>query len=661
MRARHVLRAGDQVVLRAVVGRRPGRTGRRRGGHRPPGRHDAVLAGLAGAGAHPRPPLPAGARAVGAGDQGPDLHAHGGNGRRPHHVVAGDPRRRTQLGLPLHVDARHDLHPPGPPLPRPRLGGRRVHAVRQRPRGERRRRPPDHVRHRRPTGPRRDDPGPPHRLPRGPTRAGRQRGVRPAAERRVRRGARLDPAPHPAQPVACPRGLWPIVQSQATCATNVWREPDQGIWEARGKPQHYVSSKLMGWVALDRAAKLAEIRGDSGPRGDLARAPPTRSRPTSWSTASTDAACCASTTRPTRSTRRRSWRRSSGSCPATTSACTTSVLAIADELSDHGFVLRYRTDETDDGLSGQGGDVPDLLVLAGLGPGDHRRGAARPRPHGAPAAGRLAARSSTPRSSTPTPAHHLGNFPQAFSHLALIEAAARIILQERIEGAHMSARLRRHHHRHRRWGRDARPHPGQIGQAHPAPRAGQLPAAGDGQLGSRAGVHPRQVHLQGHLVRRRRQAVPTPGPLQRGRRHQAVRRGAVPAAPAGLRRDPPRRRPLARRGRSPTTTSSPGTRRPSGSTRCTATPARIRPRATGPSPTRGRRCRTSRGSSSCRTTSRRAATTRSTRRAASCSTRPTGPGAPASAARGATATPASSTPRPTPRRSRCARCWTCRT
>ena len=59
-----------------------------------------------------------------------------------------------------------------------------------------------------------------------------------------------------------PRRLWPIVQSQAQCATAVWREPDQGIWEARGKPQHYVSSKLMGWVALDRAAKLAEIRGD---------------------------------------------------------------------------------------------------------------------------------------------------------------------------------------------------------------------------------------------------------------------------------------------------------------------------------------------------------------------------------------------------------------
>src|SRR6185295_5398097 len=59
-----------------------------------------------------------------------------------------------------------------------------------------------------------------------------------------------------------PRRLWPIVQSQAECAARLWHEPDQGIWEARGAPQHYVSSKLMGWVALDRAARLAEIRGD---------------------------------------------------------------------------------------------------------------------------------------------------------------------------------------------------------------------------------------------------------------------------------------------------------------------------------------------------------------------------------------------------------------
>ncbi len=67
-----------------------------------------------------------------------------------------------------------------------------------------------------------------------------------------------------------PRRLWPIVQTQAECATQVWREPDQGIWEARGAPQHYVSSKLMCWVALDRAAQLAEIRGDPELEGEVA-------------------------------------------------------------------------------------------------------------------------------------------------------------------------------------------------------------------------------------------------------------------------------------------------------------------------------------------------------------------------------------------------------
>ena len=59
------------------------------------------------------------------------------------------PGRRAQLGLPLHVDARHDLHAAGAALAEPRLGGRRVHAVRRRPRAEQRRRAPDHVRHRR--------------------------------------------------------------------------------------------------------------------------------------------------------------------------------------------------------------------------------------------------------------------------------------------------------------------------------------------------------------------------------------------------------------------------------------------------------------------------------------------------------------------------------
>ena len=59
-----------------------------------------------------------------------------------------------------------------------------------------------------------------------------------------------------------PERLWPVLYDQVECAARAWREPDQGIWEARGDPRHYVSSKLMCWVALDRGARLAERRGD---------------------------------------------------------------------------------------------------------------------------------------------------------------------------------------------------------------------------------------------------------------------------------------------------------------------------------------------------------------------------------------------------------------
>src|ERR1044072_1015404 len=68
---------------------------------------------------------------------------------------------------------------------------------------------------------------------------------------------------HTRQSDRLPSRLWPIVKSQAERATKVGQTPGRGIGEARGEPKHYVSSKLMGWVALDRAAKLADIRGDA--------------------------------------------------------------------------------------------------------------------------------------------------------------------------------------------------------------------------------------------------------------------------------------------------------------------------------------------------------------------------------------------------------------
>src|SRR5207302_4142048 len=56
--------------------------------------------------------------------------------------------------------------------------------------------------------------------------------------------------------------LWPILHRQVEQALAHWQEPDHGIWEVRGDPKHFTSSKVMCWVALDRGARLARVRGE---------------------------------------------------------------------------------------------------------------------------------------------------------------------------------------------------------------------------------------------------------------------------------------------------------------------------------------------------------------------------------------------------------------
>ena len=56
--------------------------------------------------------------------------------------------------------------------------------------------------------------------------------------------------------------VWPILVRQVEAALAHWREPDRGIWEVRGEPKHFTSSKVMCWVALDRGARLARLRDD---------------------------------------------------------------------------------------------------------------------------------------------------------------------------------------------------------------------------------------------------------------------------------------------------------------------------------------------------------------------------------------------------------------
>jgi alpha,alpha-trehalase len=227
-----------------------------------------------------------------------------------------------------------------------------------------------------------------------------------------------------------PRRLWPIVQSQAACALDVWREPDQGIWEARGAPQHYVSSKLMCWIALDRAADLAGIRGEPeleatwrgtadeikadilehGVKDGVLRQ--------HYDTDSLDASVLLAAIL--------------GFLPAGDERLRASVLAIDEELTENGFVLRYRTDETDDGLSGKEGTFLIcsfwlVSALAIIGEEQRARDLMERLLRIASPLGLYAEEFETGT------ARHLGNFPQAFSHLALIEAAARIILSELVE------------------------------------------------------------------------------------------------------------------------------------------------------------------------------------------------------------------------------------
>ncbi len=226
-----------------------------------------------------------------------------------------------------------------------------------------------------------------------------------------------------------PRRLWPIVQAQAECATKVWRNPDQGIWEARGKPQHYVSSKLMCWVAMDRAAKLAEIRDDPELQAKwqataeeihadiLAHGVIDGVLRQHYDTDALDASTLLAAM--------------FGFLPGDDERLRKSVLAIADGLTENGYVLRYRTDQTDDGLSGKEGTflICSFWLVSALSIVGESQRAHDLMERLLRIASPLGLYAEEFDADTD---RHLGNFPQAFSHLALIEAAARIILAEQL-------------------------------------------------------------------------------------------------------------------------------------------------------------------------------------------------------------------------------------
>jgi GH15 family glucan-1,4-alpha-glucosidase len=222
--------------------------------------------------------------------------------------------------------------------------------------------------------------------------------------------------------------IWPILDKQVNQALKHWREPDAGIWEVRGKLQHFTSSKIMCWVAVDRGAKIARLTGEDGKAAEwelaaqeikddiLANGLDERGVFTQYygSEALDASLLLAPLVR---------------FLPQDDERIRNTVLAIADELTIDELVLRYKVDETDDGFVGEEGSFTICsfwLVSALCEIGEYQR------------ARKLCAKLLSfagplllyAEEIDPHTGQHLGNFPQAFTHLALINAVIHVIKME---------------------------------------------------------------------------------------------------------------------------------------------------------------------------------------------------------------------------------------
>ncbi len=225
-----------------------------------------------------------------------------------------------------------------------------------------------------------------------------------------------------------PLGMWRVVHQTVEAMAQSWKLPDRGIWEVRGDPKHFTSSKVTCWFAADRGAKLARIRGETAlaerwqamadeirddvcTNGVDARAVFTQYYGAKGIDASNLLMALF------------------GFLPPEDPRLRATVLAIADELTVDGLVLRYRPEETDDGLSGEEGTFTIcsfwlVSALAIIGELPRARSLAEKLLTFASPLG-LYAEEIDARTG-----RHLGNIPQAFSHLSLIDALSRIIRAE---------------------------------------------------------------------------------------------------------------------------------------------------------------------------------------------------------------------------------------
>jgi alpha,alpha-trehalase len=221
-----------------------------------------------------------------------------------------------------------------------------------------------------------------------------------------------------------PERRWPLIKRLVQNAIDYWREPDRGMWEVRGEPKHFVSSKVMCWVACDRGARLARLREDHE-QGDKWQEHADEIKNDilehgckdgvfvqHYDTDALDASCLLLPL--------------VRFLPPEDERVKNTVMAICERLTLDGLVLRYRVDETDDGFGDEEGTFTIcsfwlVSALSEIGESKMARdlcekllGYASPL--------HLYAEEIDPKSG-----RHFGNFPQAFTHLALINAVMHVI------------------------------------------------------------------------------------------------------------------------------------------------------------------------------------------------------------------------------------------
>jgi GH15 family glucan-1,4-alpha-glucosidase len=218
-----------------------------------------------------------------------------------------------------------------------------------------------------------------------------------------------------------------FVAHLADTAAARWRETDAGMWEMRGEPRHHLSSKVLCWTALDRAVALAPQLGSFAKEEEGAAARDeiratildrgwSESRQAYAQSFGSDELDAAALLMPI-----------VGFLPATDARMRSTIEAVARDLTEDGFVLRYRNREgmNADGLTGEEGTFVIcsfwlVSCLARAGEVDRAEQLFDRLAGYASDLGLLAEEIDTDLGE------QLGNFPQAFSHIGLITAAYEI-------------------------------------------------------------------------------------------------------------------------------------------------------------------------------------------------------------------------------------------